>query len=76
MISCGILFAGDYLDGKVLINGAIILPLFVSILQDAILFITIWGVQEIYEDIYTELCKFFIIFGKLNVTVNWVLLHY
>ena len=52
MISCGILFAGDYLDGKVLINGAIILPLFVSILQDAILFITIWGVQEIYEDIY------------------------
>ena len=70
MISCGILFTGDYLDGKVLINGAIILPLFVSILQDAIWLITIWGGQEIYEDIYTELCKFFIIFGKLNVTVN------
>ena len=59
MISCGILFAGDYLDGKVLINGAIILPLFVSILQDAILFITIWGVQEIYEDIYIRSCSNF-----------------
>ena len=59
MISCGILFAGDYLDGKVLINGAIILPLFVSILQDAILFITIWGVQEIYEDIYIRSCANF-----------------
>ena len=70
MISCGILFTGDYLDGKVLINGAIISPLFVSILQDAILFITIWSGQEIYEDIYTELCKIFIMFGNLNVTVN------
>ena len=58
MISSGILITGDYLDGKSLINGAIILPLFVSILQDAILFTTIWCVQEIYEDIYTELCKF------------------
>ena len=76
MISCGILFTGDYLDGKVLINGAIILPLFVSILQDAIWFITIWCGQEIYEGIYTELCKIFIIFGKLNEIVNWVLLHY
>ena len=57
MISCGILFTGDYLDGKVLINGAIILPLFVSILQDAILFITIWSGQEVYEDIYTEMYK-------------------
>ena len=75
-ISSGILIAGDYLDGKCLINGVIILPLFVSILQDAILFITIWNGQEIYEDKYTEQCKIFIIFGNLNVTVNWVLLHY
>ena len=67
MISCGILFAGDYLDGKVLINGAIILHLFVSILQDAILFITIWSGQEVYEDMYTELCKKFIVFGNLNL---------
>ena len=76
MISCGILFAGDYLDGKSLINGAIILPLFVSILQDAILFITIWSGQEVYEDIYTEMCKKSIIFGNLNVTKHWVFLHY
>ena len=62
MISCGILFTGDYLDGKVLINGAIILPLFVSILQDAILFITIWGVQEIYEDIYIRSCANFLLY--------------
>ena len=76
MISSGILITGDYLDGKSLINGAIILPLFVSILQDAILFIMIWSRQEVNEDIYTELCKKFIIFGNLNVTVNWVFLHY
>ena len=76
MISCGILFTGDYLDGKVLINGAIILPLFVSILQDAILFITIWSGQEVYEDVYTEMWKKFIIFGNLNVTKHWVFLHY
>ena len=75
-ISSGILIAGDYLDGKCLINGVIILPLFVSILQDAILFITIWNGQEIYEYKYTEQCKIFIILGNLNVTVNWVLLRY
>ena len=47
MISSGILITGDYLDGKSLINGAIILLLFVSILQDTILFITIWSGQEV-----------------------------
>ena len=52
MISSRVLITGDYLDGKVLINGAIILPLFVSILQDAILFIMIWSRQEVNEDIY------------------------
>ena len=52
MISSVILITGDYLDGKCLINGAIILPLFVSILQDAILFIMIWSRQEVNEDIY------------------------
>ena len=76
MISSGILITGDYLDGKSLINGAIILLLFVSILQDTILFITIWSGQEVYKDIYTEMCKIFIIFGNLNVTVNGVFLHY
>ena len=54
MISSRVLITGDYLDGKVLINGAIILPLFVSILQDAILFIMIWSRQEVCQRSYAK----------------------
>ena len=68
MISSGILITGDYLDGKSLINGAIILPLFVYQYYKMQFCLLRFGVDKKFTKIY--------IYGdvqkNLSYSVTWM----